>query len=73
MRKRGKRIWSMVLVLAMLLTMMPVSVLAADADTKYEKVEFNGHTYQFIQGDIPWEDAETQCEEMEGHLLTNVH
>lgn len=70
MRKRGKRIWSMVLVLAMLLTMMPVSVLAADADTKYEKVEFNGHTSQFIQGDIPWEDAKTQCEEMEGHLLT---
>lgn len=30
MRKRGKRIWSMVLVLAMLLTMMPVSALAAD-------------------------------------------
>ena len=34
MRKRGKRIWSMVLVLAMLLTMMPVSALAADTPEK---------------------------------------
>lgn len=32
MKKRGKQIWSMMLVLAMLLTMMPVSALAADIE-----------------------------------------
>ena len=70
MRKRGTRIWSMVLAMVLFLAVMPISALAGDAETKYGKVNFNGHTYQFIQGDISWEDAKMQCEELNGHLLT---
>lgn len=47
MRKRGKQIWSMVLVLAMLLTMMPVSALAMEEEPATSGICGKSVTWKF--------------------------
>lgn len=44
--------------------------MAAAGGLVFEKVEYKGHTYQLFDEGIKWTEAEANCEEIGGHLVT---
>ena len=59
-----KRIIFITIVLIMCLSLLPVTVMAADT------VNFNGHSYQRIDTGMTWKEAVEHCESIGGHLAT---
>ena len=65
----------LVIAVALMVLMLPISAVAADTDTKVNSVlagatEYNGNYYLLIKGDYTWEQAKTYCEGLNGHLAT---
>ena len=64
-----KRVISLIMVLAMLISVMPVSVSAEDAVPEAEDI-FNNHKYAVYDLSMTWTEAKEYCENLGGHLVT---
>lgn len=69
--KKAKKFLSMVLVVLMLVSVVPIMYAHAASQIPLDAVEFNGHYYKvYYDATIGWHDAKTACEELGGHLAT---
>ncbi|MBQ3403984.1 MAG: hypothetical protein IJG63_01020, partial [Oscillospiraceae bacterium] len=60
MRNMWKKTCSVTLTLIMLFSLL-VGVIPAYAD-ETDTAVFNGHTYAYVDDDMPWTDARDYCE-----------
>ena len=73
MVKNAKRAFSLVLALVMAFGCMSAGLLAMQAAAEYTPAlvkEYNGHIYARYDTTMTWQNAETYCESVGGHLAT---
>ena len=64
-----KKLMSILLALCMVLS-LSVTALAAGSAIPDDAVSFNGHLYKRYEISKTWQDAQTYCEDLGGHLVT---
>ena len=67
-----KRNISIVLTMVMLLGVLPISNMHVvyATDSTFDKVNFEGHSYQIFDLGMTWHEAKDYCENLGGHLAT---